>query len=229
VTKPVFACDGAGYKLTDPLAISVCDAGGIVANAATCADNKPWAVNPSLSYGFASVTASDVQGLVGDANCGQCYELKFVEGTHVNTTTGTRYGGTHPDLVNKSMVVQVTNVGHGVTAAHSFDIHIPGAGQRTAQRGCSQQFNDVNVDDFDCGQRVGGCDSKASCARLPNTLRSGCEWRFDWLQYLAFAGQTNNPYVQFRRVRCPEALTNKSGSVPLDDAPWPIIDPIAYR
>lgn len=174
--------------------------------------------------GFAAVAVSGSHGLTGDDNCGQCYELRFLDQKHSNGN----WGGSHPDLVGKTMVVQVTNIGYDVNGEHSFDLQIPGAGQGIFDTGCTRQFRNYKSGDFDCDNNYGGCDDKSGCSRLPSDLREGCEWRFDWYQWLKQNGQTNNPWVKFRRVRCPSQLTEISGSTPLDDAEYPEIDPGNY-
>merc|ERR1719453_2396491 len=115
------------------------------------------------------------------------------------------------------MIVQAVNVGHAVTGAHSFELYVPGAGQQATVDGCARQFNDNDVNDFDCGHRYGGCNVRAGCAKVPTALQAGCEWKFDWLKWLQDDGTTNNPYVRFRRVKCPPQLTAKTRSTPLDD------------
>jgi len=174
--------------------------------------------------GFAAIAVSGNHGLSGDDNCGQCFELKFVDRRH----SAGNWGGSHHDLVGKSMVVQVTNIGYDVIGEHSFDIQIPGAGQGIFTNGCTAQFPSHTSGDFDCDNNYGGCLDKSGCARLPAELRAGCEWRYDWYHWFAEGGQTNNPFVDFRRVRCPEHLTNISGSVPNDDAVHPEIDLSSY-
>jgi len=174
--------------------------------------------------GFSAIAVSGAHGLEGDANCGQCYELKFVDTIHPEGN----WGGSHPDLVGKSMVIQVTNIGYDVNGDHSFDLQIPGAGQGIFTDGCPRQFPGYASGDFDCDKNYGGCDDKAGCARLPGGLRAGCEWRYDWYRWLVGAGQTNNPYVDFRRVQCPQHLTNITGSVPRDDDVQPVIDLGSY-
>merc|ERR1712084_113258 len=110
------------------------------------------------------------------------------------------------------MVVQVSNIGYDVSGVHSFDLQIPGAGQGAFTDGCVRQFPDYNQDDFDCSNNwSGGCETLQDCARLPPMLRPGCEWRIAWFRWKHSGGQTNNPYVNFRRVRCPEQLTAISG------------------
>jgi len=201
--------------LWDPSVHSVC-MGGM---AATCTDQKPFVYNSSLSMGFAAAAVSGRHGLSGDANCGQCFELKFVDRVH----SSGNWGGADADLVGKRMIVQVTNIGFDVTGDHSFDLQIPGAGQGAFSSGCAAQFAGHSSSDFDCGNRYGGCETKDGCARLPEELRDACEWRYRWFLWLRHEGKTNNPFVDFRRVRCPEQLTSISGSVPMDDEAFPPI------
>jgi len=220
VNQPALACDAEGRKLTDANEPSVCDGG----TAASCADNRPFVVAPRLSMGFAAIAVSGSHGLTGDTNCGQCFELKFVDKKHSNGN----WGGSYPDLVGKSMVVQVTNIGYDVNGDHSFDLQIPGAGQGLFTNGCTAQFNGYSSGDFDCDNNYGGCFEKSGCDRLPEALRPGCEWRYDWYHWFEAGGQTNNPFVDFRRVQCPEHLTNITGSMPDDDGAHPAIDFNSY-
>lgn len=166
-----------------------------------------------------------VHGLDGDSNCGQCFELLFTDAIHPSGN----WGGSHPQLAGKSMVIQVTNIGFDVSGDHSFDLQIPGAGQGIFTDGCTKQFPGQSSGDFDCDNNYGGCHAIEGCARLPVELRPGCEWRYTWYKWLAAGGQTNNPYVDFRRVRCPRQLVDISGSVPLDDASYPYIDVSRYE
>jgi len=218
VDKPTRSCDiSTGEAIFDPNVASVCQGG----TAATCSDTAPFVVAPGLSMGFAAAAVSGNHGLTGDHNCGQCFELKFADRLHPEGN----WGGAHPDLVGKSMIVQVTNIGYDVTGEHSFDIQIPGAGQGVFTTGCAAQFMGYSSADFDCATNYGGCSDRAGCAKLPAALRKGCEWRYDWFHWLeGGVGKTNNPYVDFRRVRCPGELTRISGSAPLDDEEYPEVD-----
>lgn len=220
VNQPVRTCDATGATLSDSSAGSVCDGGP----AASCIDNQPFKLKNTLSMGFSAVAVSGSHGLTGDDNCGQCFELKFVNKRHPNGN----WGGSHPDLVDKSMIVQATNIGYDVNGDHSFDLQIPGAGQGAFTNGCTRQFSGFTSGDFDCNNNYGGCFDKSGCAKLPQALQAGCEWRYDWYRWFAAGGQTNNPYVDFRRVRCPEELTNISGSIPTDDADYPSVDISTY-
>jgi hypothetical protein len=190
--------------------------------AGTCSDQQPFAINSSLSMGFAAASVSGLHGLNGDDNCGQCYELRFTDVEHISN--GWPWGGSHPELVGKSMVVQVTNIGYDVIGEHSFDLMIPGAGQGAFNTGCPRQFPGYSSGQFDCNNNWGGCGDIGGCASLPVELQAGCQWRYTWYYWFAANGQTNNPHVDFRRIRCPSRLTDISGSVALDDANFPAIN-----
>ena len=210
---PVLACEAeTGEILTDANVAGVCDGG----TAASCASNQPWTYNDGVSLGFAAASVGGNHGLNGDENCGQCYELVWSD-----------EGGAHPDIVGKSHIIQVTNIGYDVTGDHSFDLQIPGGGQGIFDTGCVRQFpgglfGGYSTDDFDCGVRYGGCADESGCSRLPSELRAGCEWRF------SDSYRSDNPYVRFRRVRCPAELVEISGSTPRDDDDWPALDLDAY-
>jgi len=214
VNYPVQSCDAKGNVLADTEVESVCQGG----TATTCFSNQPFIVSKNLSMGFAAAAVSGSNGLTGDHNCGMCYELVFVGTKHSDS-----WGGAHPDLVGKRMILQVSNIGKDVKGDHSFDILIPGAGQGIFTDGCHTQFPDFEMGDFDCDKRYGGCDKKKGCARLPESLRDGCEWRFEWYKWLVGSGKTNNPFVKFRRVKCPKELTDISGATPEDDFMMPVM------
>jgi len=214
--RPVASCDArTGQRLEDFNVGSVCDNG----TAAACVDYAPFVVNPGLSMGFAAVNAKEEQ-----SRCGQCFELRFTNEKHDNGL----WGGSSPSLVGKAMVVQVSNTGGDVTGDHSFDIQIPSAGQGLFHSGCNKQFPGYKVDEFDCAKRYGGCKERDECDGMPWELQAGCRWRFDWYGWFQADDTTNNPYVVYRRVRCPQRLIAISGSTPLDDASLPILDEQAY-
>jgi len=218
--SPVASCDAhTGKRLDSANVKSVC--GEEQGRAVTCPSHQPSALNSGLSIGFAAATVTGKHGLDGDKVCGHCFELLFTDRSHVDKGTGDRWGGAHPDLVDKRMIVQVTNIGFDVVGNHSFDILIPGAGQGIFADGCHRQYPDHAVDDFDCGNRHGGCSEKSGCARLPKELQPGCEWRHDWYKWLAASGKTNNPYIRFRRVQCPRQIVRLSGASPDDDSWMP--------
>mmetsp|Transcript_33625 Transcript_33625/g.100156 ORF Transcript_33625/g.100156 Transcript_33625/m.100156 type:complete len:210 (+) Transcript_33625:3-632(+) len=207
--------------MSDGNARSVCDGG----TSASCATHQPFTVHPHLTFGFAAAAVSGSHGLTGDENCAQCFQLQFIDKMH----DGGVWGGAHRHLVNKSMVVQVINIGYDVTGHHSFDIQIPGAGQGIFSNGCRTQYPGFSTGDFDCNNRYGGCHNRAGCMRLPKALQAGCYWRYDWFHWLKDGGQTNNPWVKFRRVRCPRELVAISGSKPLDDDDFRPVTPSDYH
>jgi len=175
--------------------------------------------------GFAAAAVGGVSGLDGDNNCAMCYQLVFTDTVHPDGN----WGGAHPDLVGKTMVIQVTNIGYDVSGVHSFDLQIPGAGQGIYDSGCVAQFPGYASGDFDCDNNYGGCSNITGCSRLPTDLQAGCEWRYTWYEWLLEDGKTNNPYVDFRRVQCPTQLTDISGSIPLDDADYPVFNVADYQ
>ena len=200
---------------------SVCDGG----TAASCTSNQPWQYNDGVSLGFAAAAVGGITGLNGDENCGQCYELVWTDETF---SWG---GGAHESLVGKSHIIQVTNIGYDVTGDHSFDLQIPSAGQGIFDTGCAIQFPGYDSGDFDCDVNYGGCDDASGCERLPEDLQDGCAWRFDDYKYKQSTESgypSNNPYVRFRRVRCPAELVAITGSTPNDDADFPAVDLEAY-
>ncbi|MFP2933121.1 hypothetical protein ACLESO_49830 [Pyxidicoccus sp. 3LG] len=146
-----------------------------------CNSHQPWAVSPNLSYGFA---AANLAGkLESDTSCA-CYELKFTSGP----------------VTGKTFVAQVVSVGGDLGANH-FDLLIPGGGVGLFN-GCQSQWN-APADGW--GARYGGISTRSQCSQLPKQLQPGCMWRFDWFQ------NADNPNMTFRRIKCPTALTDKSG------------------
>lgn len=177
VSRPVNTCNAQGQVLSDANALSGCDGG----NAFMCTNQSPWAINSSLSYGYA---AARINGITERDWCCSCYELTFTSGP----------------VTGKKMIVQVTNTGGDLGENH-FDITIPGGGVGLFN-GCSKQFN-APTDGW--GARYGGVSTRAQCDTLPASLRPGCQWRFDW-----FMG-ADNPNVTFKTVQCPAALTANTG------------------
>jgi len=187
----------------------------------------PFKVSESLSMGFAAVAGKSTvfKSLNGDMNCGQCFEIAFTDQWHVDKK-GNFWGGSSQKILGKRMVIQVSNFGTDVIGNHSFDILIPGAGQGIFAEGCKNQFPSKKKDDFDCGTRHGGCDTKAGCDDLPKELQAGCKWRFSWYRWLRDNGnsQSNNPYIKFRRVQCPKQLKDISGVELADDYQFPEVN-----
>jgi hypothetical protein len=122
--------------------------------------------------GFAAAAVGGPHGLQGDQNCGQCFELRFTDAVHEPQSSYGGWGGSHPELAGKSMVVQVTNIGYDVSGSHSFDLQIPGAGQGIFTNGCTAQFpgQGRSSGDFDYDNNYGGCNDKSGCARLPEEI-----------------------------------------------------------
>ena len=65
-----------------------------------CSDQSPWAVNNSLAYGFAAVSANN-------PSCCSCYQLTF----------------TNTAISGKTMIVQATNTGSDVSSTQ-FDLAV---------------------------------------------------------------------------------------------------------
>lgn len=141
-----------------------------------CTSNQPVILNSSLAYGFA---AANIGGKTEQSWCCGCYELIFISG----------------QVTGKKMIVQVINTGGDLGHNH-FDLQIPGGGVGIFN-GCTSQFG---APSNGWGARYGGVGSKSECDQLPTKLQPGCKWRFDW-----FMG-ADNPNVQFRRIKCPEAM-----------------------
>lgn len=214
--------------------------------AGACPAWQPW-TSPSnfrIAYAVAKAKGGSVAGLTGDANCGQCYELQFAPGASIlDPATGQASGGAHPDIVGQDnrLLIQVVSVEPGADSKNSFEIYIPGAGLQTSVdgsdgnsgSGCGRFYNDKMAWHFDCGQRYTGCNQKGSCAPpFPQNLRQGCEWKFDWLKWLENNDATNNPFVNFKRVKCPRVLVDKTRTEPQDDhlyevASWTYDDHLA--
>ena len=163
VDRPVLACEAeTGEILTDANVAGVCDGG----TAASCASNQPWTYNDGVSLGFAAASVGGNHGLNGDENCGQCYELVWSD-----------EGGAHPDIVGKSHIIQVTNIGYDVTGDHSFDLQIRAAARvfSTDVSGSPGLFEAIH-DDFDrtlrrLRRRAGRARLPSSCSRLRWRLR----------------------------------------------------------
>lgn len=128
------------------------------------------------------------------------------------------------------MVVQSTNTGGDLSNNH-FDLMIPGGG--TSYRapdthvrpthclpglgifdGCSSQFGQLLP-----GERYGGVSSRSQCDAMPELLKDGCQWRFDWFK------NADNPDIEFEQVQCPKEITAISGCVRDDDSSFPVFNP----
>lgn len=108
----------------------------------------------------------------------------------------------------KTMIVQSTNTGGDLGSNH-FDILMPGGGVGLFD-GCSTQYGQALP-----GAQYGGVSSRDECDQMPEALKEGCYWRFDWF------GNSDNPDVSFSRVQCPTEITSKSGCTRSDDSSQP--------
>ncbi|KAF2199334.1 endoglucanase 1 precursor [Delitschia confertaspora ATCC 74209] len=183
-SHPVQACGKDEKPLTDITIGTGCNGGSAYA----CSDQQPWAINDTLSYGFAGLF---IQGHVEDFWCCACYRLDF----------------TSPLLRGKTLIVQASNTAYDIASANRFSLAIPG-GNTTSHDACASQFG---VDQTVFGESNSGVQSKDDCANLPESLRSGCEWRFDWFRDELY------PTTKFTRIVCPKELTQKTGCIRDDD------------
>ncbi|CAF1286484.1 unnamed protein product [Rotaria sordida] len=174
----VKSCHRDGYSVHNNGHVrSSCDGG----DAFTCNNHIPWAVNDQFAYGFAAAT---IPGQSLQDTCCTCYILHFTSGP----------------VQGKTMIVQVTNSGHDV-GTHQFDLQIPGGGVGYFN-GCSRQWN-APSDGW--GQRYGGISSRDQCYSLPESIRHGCLFRFDW-----FRG-ADNPTMTYSKIQCPSELVDRTG------------------
>lgn len=109
------------------------------------------------------------------------------------------------------MVVQSTNTGGDLSDNH-FDIQMPGGGLGIFD-GCSPQFGSSIP-----GERYGGVTSRSQCDQMPELLKDGCYWRFDWFK------NADNPDFTFEQVQCPKAITDVTGCKRADDGLFPVFD-----
>ncbi|PWN49311.1 hypothetical protein IE53DRAFT_380660 [Violaceomyces palustris] len=187
VSSPVRACEIDGVTTTSQLT-SFC-AGG---QAYTCNDYQPFVSDsdPNVSFGFGARAESNDESAFECA----CYDLKF---------SGTAYDGS--SLSEKTMVVQATNTG-GDVAATNFDIQIPGGGVGIFNA-CSNQWG---APSGGWGAQYGGVSHISECNALPDELKPGCQWRFEWWG--------DNPTIaSIERVQCPKILTDRSQCIRDDD------------
>ncbi|WP_244224527.1 hypothetical protein [Corallococcus sicarius] len=148
----------------------------------TCNTKQPWAMNNTLSYGFAAASLAGKSE--SDVTCA-CYALKFTSGA-VNGQT---------------FVAQVINASMGAGSGENrFDLMIPGGGVGIFN-GCQSQWR-APSDGW--GARYGGVSSQSQCSQLPTQLQAGCNWRFGWFK------NADNPTVTYRRVKCPAEIIARS-------------------
>ncbi|EDU48608.1 endoglucanase 1 precursor [Pyrenophora tritici-repentis] len=187
-SSPVESCT-ADDKPTDAASGTGCNGG----TAFSCSGQQPWAINDTVAYGFAGafIEPSLTHGGIEDAWCCACYQLTF----------------TSEPLIGKSMIVQASNTAYDVTATNRFSLAIPG-GNTTSTNACAKQYG---VDQSVFGQNMEGVRSLDDCENLPENLRAGCQFRFDWFKDASY------PSANFKRVVCPAEITAKTGCIRNDD------------
>lgn len=139
--------------------------------------------------------AAYISGSTESNWCCACYQLTF----------------TSSPAAGKKFIVQVTNTGGDLGNNH-FDLMIPGGGMGLFTAGCPAQFGSWNG-----GAQYGGVTTRDQCAQLPAPVQAGCQWRFDWFQ------NADNPSMNFVRVKCPAAITQKTNCTRNDDANYPAV------
>jgi hypothetical protein len=105
--QPSAICDASNNPLTDFTVRSSCGGGGAYA----CANQSPWALNDTFSYGYSGVF------LIGHAQpawCCACYELVFDSGK----------------VRGKRMIVQAHNSGFDLLTANRFALAVSAHGGR---------------------------------------------------------------------------------------------------
>lgn len=111
-------------------------------------------------------------------------------------------------VAGKTMVVQSTSTG-GDLGSNQFDLAIPGGGVGIFN-GCNSQFGGIP------GAQYGGITSRSQCDAMPDALKPGCQWRFDWFQ------NADNPTFTFQRVQCPAEIVSRTGCKRSDDGSFPV-------
>ncbi|EWC47877.1 hypothetical protein DRE_02759 [Drechslerella stenobrocha 248] len=152
VGNPVNTCGINGTRQTDWNLGSGCGDG----ESFSCQDQTPWSVNNTFSYGFVGAL---IDGYLERTWCCGCYELEF----------------TTAPVKGKRIVVQASNSNYDSTGHSVFNIGIPGGYDYASA--CAKQFGQSDIN----GKENDGVLTRDQCDLLPDTLRSGCYWRFDWL------------------------------------------------
>lgn len=99
--QPALSCDIHNQPLLDTTQGSGCYGG----TAFACANNSPWAVNDTFSYGFGGVF---VRGGDESTWCCGCYRLAFTDGP----------------VKGKSMIIQATNTDYNSIKNNTFTIAV---------------------------------------------------------------------------------------------------------
>ncbi|KAF3938657.1 Endoglucanase-5 [Dactylella cylindrospora] len=183
VGNPIAVCGANGTRLTDWNLGTGCSDG----ESFSCQDQIPWAVNDTFSYGF---MGAYIDGYLERTWCCGCYELEF----------------TDTAIKGKKMVVQASNSNYDAVGYSQFNIGIPGGYDYASA--CRKQFGATEVN----GKDNNGVLTRDQCDLLPETLRKGCQWRFDWFL------DAKRPNVTWKRTVCPTELTEISGCLREDEA-----------
>jgi hypothetical protein len=101
LNQPIRTCSAEGEPHTDANLGSACGGGPSY----PCSDQSPWAINDTLSYGFAGVF---LMGRAADSWCCACYELTFTSGK----------------VVGKKMIVQAHNSGFDLLTTNRFALAV---------------------------------------------------------------------------------------------------------
>ncbi len=187
------SCSINGAKLSNLSERNACESGG---TAYACMDQVPWAVNDSLSYGFAASHSN--------SDCGKCFELTFTNNGEGGTTGG--------NISGKKMIIMVSNIG-GDVVGNQFDLMIPGGG--VGQFNALSNQISQNGGTPDLGSQYGGfrttCGNDASCVqRMCNDafgslsdLKRGCDWYVNWFKI------ADNPKIDYSQIDCPQELIDR--------------------
>ncbi|KAK6540504.1 hypothetical protein TWF694_009294 [Orbilia ellipsospora] len=183
VGNPVQVCNINGTKISDYTLGTGCNDG----DSFSCLDQIPWAVNDTFSYGF---VGAEIDGFLESTWCCGCYEFVFTNGP----------------VQGKRMVVQASNTNYDAHGYSQFNLGIPGGYDYAS--GCATEFGASPI----FGKQNNGVLTRDQCDYLPDSLKPGCQWRFDWFL------NANKPNVTWKRVPCPTELTDITGCIRSDEA-----------
>jgi hypothetical protein len=117
--------------------------------------------------------------------CCRCFEVRWLDGPA------------------KGKRMRVQGVSNSPGSGTDITILTPGGGSGPNPQGCNMQFGRTT------GRMYGGVSSGAECELLPDHLRGGCYWRFNWAR-----DDLNERAVEITQISCPTELTNISGCFP---------------
>lgn len=141
---------------------------------------------------------------IGDAPSRLLFDLRKCGS---NISSSYRLTFTNGPVAGKRMIVQSTNTGSDISN-NQFDILMPGGGVGLFN-GCASQWGGIP------GAQYGGVGSRGECDGMPDHLKAGCYWRFDWFL------NADNPTFDFKQVACPAELADKTGCRRSDDGNFP--------